>query len=262
MGEASFKGLGFWCWPELATTDLAAAKIFYGGLFGWEAIDIPGAEGHYAIFRLDGLDCAGAYGLSAEQRERGVPTHWLNYVKVASADEAAGKAKALGGSVTAGPFDVPGVGRMAVLKDPAGVGFSVWQDGAHVGVTAGPGPGTVCWTELMTREPAQARAFYGGLFGWTALERDMMGFTYVEFQVDGVSAGGLMAMSGPEWTGVPNHFMQYFAVKDCVASAARAGELGGKTCVPPNPIPGVGTFAILEDPKGAYFGILQPEAKA
>jgi predicted enzyme related to lactoylglutathione lyase len=220
---------------------------------------LPLIWGSYTIFRLGELDCAACYKLSAAQRERGVPVCWQNYVKVLSADDAALRAKELGGTVVAEAFDVEGVGRMAVLKDPAGVGFSVWQDGLHRGAGTGFQTGAHCWTELMTRQPDQARAFYGGLFGWGAKESDMMGFTYVEFQVDGVSVGGLMPMSGAEWEGVPEHFMQYFTVGDAAASVLRAEELGGKVCVPPAPIPGVGQFAILEDPAGAAFGILQPE---
>lgn len=158
-------------------------------------------------------------------------------------------------------FDVEGIGRMAVLKDPSGVGFSVWQDGLHRGTGTGFQTGAHCWTELMTRVPDQARAFYGGLFGWGVKESDMMGFTYVEFLAAGVPVGGLMPMAGAEWEGVPDHFMQYFTVEDAAASAALATKLGGKVCVPPSPIPGVGHFAILDDPAGATFGILQPETK-
>lgn len=259
MTEPRFPAIGGWCWPELATTDPAGAKAFYGGLLGWEAFEVPSGGGNYTIFRLGGLDCAACYHLSPEQRERGVPVHWQNYVKVASADETAAKALRLGGSVTAAAFDVEGIGRMAVLKDPAGVGFSVWQDGLHRGTGTAFQTGAYCWTELMTRQPDQARAFYGGLFGWEAKESDLMGFTYVEFQADGAPVGGLMPMSGPEWEGLPDHFMQYFSVADAAASSGRAEALGGKVCVPPSPIPGVGIFAILEDPAGAAFGILQPQ---
>ena len=100
------------------------------------------------------------------------------------------------------------------------------------------------------------------MFGWSIQESRQLGFTYVQFLQDGLPVGGLMPMEGPEWAGLPDHLMQYFVVADCAASVARAAQLGGRTCVPPKPVPTVGTFAILEDPGGATFGILQPERSA
>jgi hypothetical protein len=258
MNETTHPTLGHWCWPELATTDLGPAKAFYGALLGWEAFDVPTAMGTYTLFRIDGRDCAAAYAMNVEQRQQGLPVQWRNYVKVASVDRAAEDVKRLGGSVVAGPFDVEGVGRMASVKDPAGVGFALWQDGAHKGVAAQGIPGAHCWTERMTRQPAAVKAFFSGLFGWTVKDKDDYGFTYTEFSCGATPVGGLMAMTGPEWEGVPDHFMQYFLVENCDASSARAAELGGKVCVPACDIPTVGRFAILDDPQGATFGILQP----
>ncbi len=258
MSDPIHPAIGHWCWPELATTDLGPVQAFYGELLGWEAFEVPTAMGTYLIFRIGGLDCAAAYRMSPEQRARGQRVQWRNYVKVASADAAAERAKALGGTVVAGPFDVEGVGRMASLQDPAGVGFAVWQDGAHKGGLVQGVPGAHCWTERMARDAAAAKAFFSGLFGWTWEDKDHFGFTYTEFRLGDAPVGGLMQMDGPEWQGVPDHFMQYFLVDDCDASAARAAELGGKVCVPGCDIPTVGRFAILEDPQGGTFAILQP----
>ena len=259
MGEQAFRSIGHWCWPELATTQLEPAKAFYAALLGWDCFDVPTAMGTYTIFRTQGQDCAAAYQMAAEQLERGVPVQWRNYVKVASADESAERAKALGGTVQMGPFDVEGVGRMASLKDPAGVSFAIWQDGVHKGTAIQGVPGVHCWTERMTRDPKAMKAFFTGLFGWTAKDKDDFGFTYTELYLGETPVGGMMPMAGPEWEGVPEHFMQYFLVEDCDASAARAVELGGKVCVPGSDIPTVGRFAILDDPLGATFAILQPE---
>jgi predicted enzyme related to lactoylglutathione lyase len=260
MSEATHQAIGRWCWPELAANDIESAKNFYGSLLGWEAFDVPTAMGFYTIFRIGGQDCAAAYAMSAEQLERGLPVQWRNYVKVASADAAAENVKRLGGSVVAGPFDVEGIGRMASLKDPMGVGFAVWQDGSHHGTAVQGAPGAHCWTERMTRDPGATKAFFTGLFGWTAKDKDDFGFTYTEFYLGAAPVGGMMPMAGPEWEGVPDHFMQYFLVENCDAGADRATELGAKVCVPPCDIPTVGRFAILDDPQGATFAILQPAA--
>ncbi len=258
MSDPTHAAIGHWCWPELATTDLGPAQAFYGELLGWEAFEVPTAMGAYLIFRIGGQDCAAAYRMDSEQQARGLRVQWRNYVKVASADAAAERAKALGGTVVAGPFDVEGVGRMASLQDPAGVGFAVWQDGAHAGTLVQGVTGAHCWTERMARDAAAAKAFFSGLFGWTWADKDHFGFTYTEFHLGDAPVGGLMQMDGPEWQGVPDHFMQYFLVDDCDARAARATQLGGKVCVPGCDIPTVGRFAILEDPQGGTFAILQP----
>jgi uncharacterized protein len=258
MSDPIHPAIGHWCWPELATADLDGAKRFYGALLGWSSFDVPTAMGTYTLFRIAGLDCGAAYVMNQEQRERGLPVQWRNYVKVASVDAAVERARQLGGTVQAGPFDVEGVGRMASIKDPLGVGFALWQDGAHQGTTVQGVAGAHCWTERMTREPGIVKAFLSGLFGWTAKDKDDFGFSYTEFHLGEAAVGGLMPMSGAEWEGVPEHFMQYFLVEDCDASAAKAGELGGKLCVPPSDIPQVGRFAIVDDPQGATFAILQP----
>ena len=120
--------IGNFCWVELSTTDQNAAKSFYGSLFGWTAQDSPmGPSEFYTIFKLQGRDAAAGYTLRADQRAAGVPPNWILYVAVTSADETSAKAQSLGGKVVAGPFDVMDKGRMAVIQDPTGAHFCVWQ---------------------------------------------------------------------------------------------------------------------------------------
>src|SRR5579872_1883706 len=110
---------GDFCWLELATTDQNAAKNFYGALFGWNANDTPTSPNDfYTIFRINGLNLAAAFTLSAKERNRGIPTHWQLYIAVENADAGAAKAADLGGTVIEPPFDVFDAGRMAVIRDP------------------------------------------------------------------------------------------------------------------------------------------------
>src|SRR6516165_8951477 len=126
---------GAFCWIELATTDQNAAKSFYGSLFGWSVKDFPmDPDNFYSMFQLEGSDAAAAYTLRAEQRAQGVPPHWMLFVAVQSADDAASRAAELGATVLAPAFDVFDVGRMAVLQDPTGATFSVWQPKQHTGI--------------------------------------------------------------------------------------------------------------------------------
>lgn len=119
---------GDWLWHELSTTDTGGAKAFYGDLFGWgwDEMDM-GEMGIYTIVQHNGQAQGGVMDMPAEQRSQGVPPHWMTYIEVDDADAVAKKAKALGGTVHAEPFDIPEVGRMSVIQDPQGAVFSIMK---------------------------------------------------------------------------------------------------------------------------------------
>jgi hypothetical protein len=251
MTEVTRHEPGSFCWPELATTDPAGAKKFYAGLFGWTANDQPaGPDMVYSILQLGGRDAGALYELEKAQQERGVPPHWNTYVSVESADDAAKKARELGAKVIAGPFDVMEAGRMAILQDPTGAVFCVWQAKNNIGARVINEPGALCWSELDTNDTDSAERFYTKLFGWTT----KVSPEYTEFDRGSTPIGGMMRIP-KEWGDVPPNWLPYFAVSDCDATAAKAKELGGSVTVPPTDIPNVGPFAVLQDPQGAVFAV-------
>jgi hypothetical protein len=260
MAQATLPALGTFCWPELATRDLKAAQAFYGDLLGWSAQEIPSAMGNYVICSTGERQAAGLCAQSDEQRQRGIPSHWLSYVSVANADASAAKAKELGAQILMGPFDVMAVGRMALIQDPAGATFALWQAKEHKGVAAYMEPAALCWTELATTSAKQAQAFYPALFGWTAQPSADPAMPYFEWVLDGNHFGGMMEIDehwGPAWKSIPSHWTVYFMVKDVDERTSRAEALGAKIRVPPSDIPKVGRFAVIEDPQGAVFSLFQ-----
>lgn len=247
---------GDFCWFELATSDQAAAKTFYSGLFGWTAIDAPmGPDAIYTTFQLRGRKVGAAYTLMPDQVQQGVPPHWGTVVAVANVDEALAKAKTLGGSALCEPMDVAEHGRMAVLRDPTGAVISLWQAKQHQGVGLWNEEGAFCWSELMTRDTAAATKFYTALFGWTTKVTEGTGFPYTHWQNDGADIGGMMAIM-EQWGPMPPNWGNYVQVKNCDESAAKATTLGGKICMPPTDIPNTGRFAMLQDPQGAMFSVI------
>src|SRR4029077_8563057 len=98
--------------------------------------------------------------------------HWMIYVAVANAEEAVSRASSLGGRVILAAFDVFDAGRMAVLQDPSGATFSVWQGQKHKGAEIFGVEGTLCWADLSTPDPQRASRFYVDLFGWKILNDD------------------------------------------------------------------------------------------
>jgi predicted enzyme related to lactoylglutathione lyase len=248
---------GSFCWIELATTDQNAAKQFYTSLFGWAVEDFPlGPEGSYSMFSLQGRSAGAAYTLRSDDREQGVPPHWMLYVDTDDADESVNRAVTAGGKALSPAFDVMTFGRMAALQDPTGAIFSVWQPKSHIGTGITGVDGTLCWADLMTADAEAAKKFYSAVFGWqlTPGEKDPSGYLHIkngEQYIGGVPPGGLRP-------GVPAHWLAYFLVSDCDASTSKATQLGAKVYMPPTSMEGVGRWSVIADPQGASFALFQP----
>jgi uncharacterized protein len=250
---------GTFCWVELAAKDGAAAKRFYTSLFGWEVDDLPVPDGSvYTMLKKNGKQVGAMYQMGPHQG--GVPPHWNSYVSVASSDASAVKAKELGGKVILEPFDVLDAGRMAIVSDPTGAVFSLWEARRHIGAQLVNEPGAFCWNELYTTDPKKAADFYSALFGWTKDARHMDFGEYVIFEHGGRQMGGMMQLP-KEWA-APPHWHVYFAVDDCDRAVATATGLGAKVMVPPTDIENVGRFAMLTDPEGAGFAMIKLNAPA
>jgi predicted enzyme related to lactoylglutathione lyase len=252
MGERTQYSPGTFCWVDLATTDQAAAKAFYGGLFGWQAEDIPVGEGlSYSMMRLDAADVAAIAPQPPQQREAGVPPTWNSYVSVASADAAAERAKEAGATVHAPPFDVMDVGRMAVIQDPQGAFFMVWEPRRHFGAALVNAPGALCWNELATSDLDASAAFYRDLFGWTTAPFEESPQPYLTIKNGDANNGGMRELT----PGEPSpYWLVYFATDDLDAALSKAEDLGGTKLAGPIDIP-MARIALVRDPQGAVFAL-------
>jgi uncharacterized protein len=259
VAEVTSHTAGTFSWPELATTDQKSAVAFYRALFGWDLNEQPLGPGEtYSMFQMRGKEVAAAHTMRPEERQSGAPPHWNSYVTVQNVDQTVKKAQELGATVFAPPFDVMDAGRMAVLQDPTGAVFQVWQANKHIGAKILNEPGALCWTELTTSDTNSAEAFYTKLFGWTAKHSGAGApMEYTEFSVGGTPSVGMMPKPAGMPAHVPSYWMPYFQVTSADASAARARELGGSIMVPPQDIPGTGRFAIVNDPQGAMFAVFE-----
>jgi predicted enzyme related to lactoylglutathione lyase len=251
---------GTFSWVELATPNSDAAKEFYGELFGWSFNDVPvGAGNTYTMCDLGSEPVAALMKIG--DGTQGMPTMWSSYITVKDVDATAKTAAANGGTVVKEPFDVMDVGRMAVVKDPTGAMFCLWTPKKHIGAAIVQEPGALIWNELVTTDAGAAKKFYEATIEWTAEDTDMGTGTYTLWHRPGEedNKGGMMPVS-PETKGVSSHWLAYFGVTNCDASAKRATELGGKVLAPPTDIPDVGRFAVIQDPQGAEFAIFKAHA--
>jgi predicted enzyme related to lactoylglutathione lyase len=248
---------GTFSWAELATTDAASAKKFYGGLFGWTYDDMPaGPDMIYSMTKLGKEHASALYKMG--ESTKGIPPHWESYITVEDVDATTKTAVANGAKLLKEPFDVMDVGRMAVVADPTGAVFCLWTAKKHIGASVLHDPGAMTWNELFTNDVERAGKFYTSTFGWTTQAFDMgpMG-VYTLFSRAGdakANTGGMMAL-GPQMKDVPPHWLVYFAVADCDASTKQAKDLGGTVLSPPMDIPNIGRFAVVLDPQGAVFAL-------
>jgi hypothetical protein len=260
------------CWVDTIQPDPEATLPFYGGLFGWEFEDVlpEGSEAQYFIGRIRGGDVAGVGSVP-----EGAPpvAMWNTYIWVESADETAAKASDAGGGVAVEPYDVLDLGRMAVLTDPEGAAFCVWQARDHKGARIVNEHGSLNFNGLATRDPEGAMAFYGAVFGWKTLalpggsmwtlpaygdhleegspglREQMAGMGAPEGFIDVVAALNPIA---DDDTDTPAHWSVTFGVDDADATAAKAGELGGEIVTEPFDAPWT-RMAVIRDPQGATF---------
>ncbi|MFR9675169.1 VOC family protein [Streptomyces sp. TR02-1] len=248
--------LGSPCWAELATSDVASAGRFYGGLFGWVAEEDSSPEaGGYTMMLLDGDPVAAA----APTYQPEQPVSWTMAVSVADADVVTERVRETGGSVLMEPVDVFDLGRFSVVTDPDGAVFTLWQAGLFPGAARLDETGALCWVELATRRTDAARAFYTTALGWEASGGDEEHGGYTQWRIAGRTFGGMLRI--PEernGAGPPAHWLLYFAVDDVDTSVARALELGGRLGFPAVDLPGTGRVAGLSDPQGGSFAVYTP----
>jgi uncharacterized protein len=255
MGERSEYTPGTFCWSELATSDQAGAKAFYAGLLGWQADDRPVGDGaYYSMQLVDGKAVAAIAPQPQQQRDAGVPPLWNSYVSVDSADAVAERAGELGATVHAPPFDVMTVGRMAVLQDPQGAYFMLWQPRDHIGAGLVNVPGALVWNELQSPDLDASASFYSKLFGWEVSDFEGMPERYLGISNAGSSNGGMRTLTAP----APPSWLTYFGVDELDSALARVGELGGSTLAGPVDIE-IAKIAVVADPQGAVFALYAGE---
>jgi predicted enzyme related to lactoylglutathione lyase len=254
VGERTQYAPGTFCWVDLATTDQEGAKAFYTGLLGWQIEDMPVGDDSgtvYSMAMLDGKPVAAIAPQPQMQRDAGVPPAWNSYVSVESADTAAERAKELGATVHAPPFDVLDVGRMAVIQDPQGAFFMVWEPRRHIGAGLVNQPGALCWNELASPDVDASTSFYGDLFGWeiASMGDSAMGPYFAIKNGEGNNGGVRPAREGE-----PPNWLAYFACEDLDAALVKVDELGGSKMAGPIDIE-IAKIGVVADPQGAIFAL-------
>ncbi|MFJ8798270.1 VOC family protein [Streptomyces sp. NPDC102487] len=235
------------CWVDAQLPDVRAGKRFYGELFGWtfpEAADETAGAAPMIPAELDGAPVAGL----TPKRDGRMPTVWTVYFATPDARALTRRIAAAGGHVITAPTELPGpsggLGSAALVTDPEGAVFGLWQPGSHAGFGRRHERRTFCWAELYARDTATVDRFYGTLF------HDAL------FGPDATPDFGRVPVTGVFPAEMPPHFLVHFGVGDCDEALATVTRLGGRVQVPPFDA-SYGRVAVVTDNQGASFAVLE-----
>ena len=239
-------------WHDLMTPDVAAAKTFYGAVVGWTfSEEFP----DYIVLNVGKAGVGGIMKTPPEMKS--MPPVWTGYIHTPDVDAACKQVAALGGKIMREAWDVPDVGRMAVIADPSGAGIMIMQPRSteQREMPKEGAVGTVGWNELHSGDFKTAWEFYSKLFGWTkgtAMDMGPMG-TYQLFQIDGKDIGGMMNKA----PNMPMATWAYYITVDGIdAAAGRINASGGKIMMGPHQVPGGQWIVMASDPQGGFFCLL------
>lgn len=231
-------GEGVPCWVDAQLPDVEAGKRFYGELFGWDFEEVYDST---VLARLGGEPVASL----ARKADGRLPTVWTVFFATPDAEALVRRIREAGGQVVTAPVEVgEGLGTAALVTDPEGAVFGLWQAGEHKGFGRRHEVGTFVWAELYARDTEAANAFYGGLF------HDAL------FGPDAEPDFGRANVADVFPAMMPPHFVVHFRVADCEAVLGTVNRLGGRVQVPPFET-SYGTVAVVTDDQGASFAVLE-----
>lgn len=246
-------------WVDLQSSDQAAAAAFYRRLFDWEVSPASAETGGYSIATLRGVPVTAIGPLPATFPE-GSASVWTSYFAVGDIAASTAAAEATGGTVLLPPGELaPGV-LLAVVSDPAGAVFGLWQktEAAQDSPWLREEPGAVDWLELVENGCDASYPFYESVLGVGVSQLEMGDTLYTLFDVGEASVAGAYEPGGD----VHPHWLVYFSVADLDAATVRLTELGGAVRGERATAPGVGRWVGAVDPFGGAFALLEPEPEA
>jgi predicted enzyme related to lactoylglutathione lyase len=243
-------------WTDLVTPDLAAAERFYAELLGWTFQPVHAGASEYAVALADGRPVGGLFQKavpSGEQRQ----SAWLTFISVRDVDAVKRVALAHGAKVVADPRTYPMRGRQAVFSDPEGAVFAVLASSSGDLPDYLAAPGEWIWSSLLSKDPATEAAFYQQLFAYDAFDLESNdGMQHVILSSDDFARSSVNSLPGDS-ARRRAHWLNFIRVDDVVAAAAKAQAAGGRVLVAPHVDRHGGQTAVIADPAGAPFGLME-----
>jgi predicted enzyme related to lactoylglutathione lyase len=247
---------GKFVWIDLVTTDVEAARRFYGGLFGWTFADLGAGPTAYTLAYQGGYPVAGMVerqpALNQQRQAR-----WLAFISVADVVGATQLVTAKGGKALIPPRPVEGRGEMAVLADPDGAPFGLINSSSGDPEDFLAGTGDWIWALYQSPDARSAAAFYQDLGGYEVVADGRFDDDRHFLLVAAGFARASLVEIPVERTNLRPEWLYFVRVRDVRASVARAVESGGKVIVAPDPSVLEGRLAVIADPAGAPVGVME-----
>lgn len=241
---------------ELVTPDIDVAKQFYARLFGWTFRDTHSDGKQYAEALLDGRPVAGLFQRNFPAGRQRQPA-WLSFMAVSDVDAAKETAIQHGAKVLFEPHDLPDRGREAIFADPQGAVFAVLASSSGDPPDALADPGEWIWSSLITSDPDAGSAFYQALFDYEVFNLPAdKGAKHLMLASDSYARASVNSLPANK-PDVHSHWLNFVRVDDAAMMAAKVVTLGGRVLVEPHMDRHGGRVAVVADPLGAPFGLLE-----
>ena len=243
-------------WADLITPDLAAAEKFYGGLFGWTFQPVPAATGNYAVAMLEGRPIGGLLekAIPAGQHQQSA---WLTFLAAGDVDSVKKIAVSHGAKVLADIKNYPQRGRQCVLSDPEGAVFALLASSSGDSPDYLPADGDWIWSSLHAKDAGAEAAFYQNLLGYDVFDLPSDdGLEHLILSTDNyarASANDLARDSARR----RSHWLNFVRVDNAAESTAKVVAMGGRVLVEPRADRHGGMLAVVADPAGAPFGLME-----
>jgi len=240
------------CWHGIISTDVGAVKDFYPKALGWTVQEMQMGDETATMFVVDGIPRAHLRGPNM-----GEPSAWNNYLRVEDVDATTALAVENGGRQLVEPTDIP-PGRFSVIASPTGAVFSLFHEADPNAENAPSGPGSIHWVELHSTAIETDLQWLKSTFGYTTGEMPMPNGTYYLLNDGDAPCGGAMQTMNPQ---APSHWLAWVEVENIGDSCGLVTESGGVVHMAGMEVEGVGKMAVVADPSGGAFGIIQPAAR-
>lgn len=246
--------LGRFVWYDLMTPDQEGAKGFYEKVVGWGTMKWDGPMPYTMWTHAPEAALGGLMDLPEEAKAAGAPPHWIGYVSTPDCAATAAKAEQLGGKILKEPTEIPETGTFAVLADPQGVVFAVYQSATGMPEDAPAQLKQFSWHELATTDYEAAFDFYAELFEWSKTEDMDMGEGAI-YRMYGFGQWPLGGMYNKPAEMPVSGWVYYVSVPDVNAAAEVVKTEGGQVLLGPMEVPGGDMIAYCVDPQGATFAV-------
>lgn len=243
-------------WADLVTPDLAAAERFYGGLLGWTFQTIHTGDSDYAVALLDGRPVGGLLQKpipAGEHRQ----SAWLTFIAVRDVDAAKRVALAHGAKVVADARNYPLRGRQAVFSDPEGAVFGILASSSGDAPDFLAVPGQWIWSSLLSKDPGAEAAFYQQVFSYDVFDlASDDGLEHLILSAEDLARASANTLPGDSARRRP-HWLNFIRVESTADAVAKAVAAGGRVLVEPHVDRHGGQVAVVADPAGAPFGLME-----